>query len=575
MIQDKGSNYSFFDHTEKANPSRSVFDLSFLNSLTIANGGIIVPIAVLETLPYDDMDINVSALIRVLPQVVTLYSRQRLFIHAYYSRFGELWCDAETFMTKGYNGNTNIVRPSISLTNFDTSVCGVDGSETVKPESLADYFGLPQGVAYAKLFEAGVSALPFMMYERIYRDYYMNKNFYIENRQWLPNDDGDLRLNTDGEIISVKNNPSIPEGDSPITFGKLHYRDWTQDYFTSAVPFAQRGEPASFGLGGDAPVIVRSNRDYNMFFGIDSDSTIKFGANRTSSPTGSLYLSGANATAPTWAVSGEGAGLAASNLVVDLSSASAITVEQLRTALIAQSEMETMARTDGSYAEFGLAFFGKVSKVAHSYKPTYIGGTYQPLVFTEVVQTSATTTDVGSASPLGAQAGHGISASSGNIGHITCDDYGYIMVVASIMPDTYYCQGLHRMWTRLTQDDMYLPDRAKLGMQAVKNQELYFSGSLSTDRDIFAYQGRADEYRYMENTIHGKIADSTNSSFFPYTQARIFESVPGYSQDFALADDVRKDYLFSQVESAYTAQFAFSIRAVRPLPYKAIPAQLI
>lgn len=566
MIQDKGSNYSFFDHTEKANPSRSVFDLSFLNSLTINNAGLIIPIALFETLPYDDFDINISALLRVLPQVVTLYSRQRLFIHAYYSRLGELWCDAETFMTKGYNGNTNIVRPSISLTNFDTSVCGVAGSETVKPESLADYFGLPQGVTYAKLFEAGVSALPFMMYERIYRDYYMNKNFYIENRQWLPNDDGELRLNSEGEIISVKNNPTIPQGDSPITFGKLHYRDWTQDYFTSAVPFAQRGEPSSFGMNGSAPVIQSSGDVLKFTTGhypaqpisqrnVGNDYTVLSLSPYDSSNSGNLsYVSG---------------------LSVDLSGASAITVEQLRTALIAQSEMETMARTDGSYAEFGLAFFGKVSKVAHSYKPTYIGGTYQPLVFTEVVQTSATTTDVGSSSPLGAQAGHGISASSGNIGHISCDDYGYIMIVASIMPDTYYCQGLHRMWTRLTQDDMYLPDRAKLGMQAIKNQELYFSGSLATDRDIFAYQGRADEFRYMENSIHGKIADKNNASFFPYTQARLFESVPGYSQDFALADDIRKDYLFSQVESAYTAQFAVSVRAVRPLPYKAIPAQII
>lgn len=576
MIQDSGSNYSFYDHTEKAHPPRSVFDLSHLNSLTIPNAGLIVPIALLETMPDDDFDISVSALIRVLPQVVTLYSRQRIFIHAYYSRFQELWNDAETFMTKGYNGDTNLVRPSISLTNFDTNVCGTTGSNTVAPDSLSDYFGLPIGAKYSDLFAAGVSALPFMMYERIYRDYYMNKNFYTENKQWLPNDDGDLRLNTNGDIISVLNSPTIPTGDTPIAFGALHYRDWTQDYFTSAVPWPQRGTAAGIPLSsGFTPVRIGNDSTSrvsvigvsglgNFLDFTSSNSSNRLGPDSVSIPsnvvstrTGSLFPA------------------TSQPLNVDLSAVSPITVNQLRTALIEQSEMETMARTDGSYSEFGLAFFGVRSKASRSYKPTYIGGNYQSMVFTEVLQTSATTTAAGNASPLGSQAGHGISAKTGNIGHIYCDDYGYIMIVASIMPDTYYHQGLDRMWTRLTQNDMFLPDRAKLGMQAITNGELYFSGTLANDRDVWAYQGRGDEYRYMQNKIHGKIADSTNNSFYPYTQARTFSSLPGYSQDFARADDVRKDYLFSQVEDAYTAQFQINIRAVRPLPYKAVPASII
>lgn len=573
MIQDSGSNYSFYDHTEKAHPPRSVFDLSHLNSLTIPNAGLIVPIALLETMPDDDFDISVSSLIRVLPQVVTLYSRQRIFIHAYYSRLQELWNDAETFMTKGYNGDTNLVRPSISLTNFDTNVCGSTGANTVAPDSLSDYFGLPIGAKYSDLFAAGVSALPFMMYERIYRDYYMNKNFYTENKQWLPNDDGDLRLNTNGDIISVLNSPTIPTGDTPISFGALHYRDWTQDYFTSAVPWPQRGTAAGIPLSsGRTPVLLGDGplHYYNKSSSTSGTWVGLLNASNTSDAT-----LGSAVTTDTTRNYGAVTLPDTVPITVDLSSVSPITVNQLRTALIEQSEMETMARTDGSYSEFGLAFFGVRSKASRSFKPTYIGGNYQSMVFTEVLQTSATTTSAGNASPLGSQAGHGISAKTGNIGHIYCDDFGYIMIVASIMPDTYYHQGLDRMWTRLTQNDMFLPDRAKLGMQAITNGELYFSGTLVNDRDVWAYQGRGDEYRYMQNKIHGKIADSTNNSFYPYTQARTFSSLPGYSQDFARADDVRKDYLFSQVEDAYTAQFQINIRAVRPLPYKAVPASII
>lgn len=241
MIQDRGSNYQFYNHVERANTQKSVFDLSSLVTTTIDNGGTIIPLKWFETLPGDKFEINFEALLRVMPQTVPLMSRQRLFIHAYYSRLGELWEDAETYMTKGYTGTEEIVKPTITEDNFDATLWN-EGNGTVQPESLAQYLGLPLGAKYSDLQESGVTCLPFMMYERVYRDYYMNKNYYTENRQWLPNDDGQLRVNTAGNIVSVINNPNIPEGQEEIKFGRLHYRDWTQDYFTSALPWPQRGE---------------------------------------------------------------------------------------------------------------------------------------------------------------------------------------------------------------------------------------------------------------------------------------------------------------------------------------------
>lgn len=608
MIQDSGSNYKFYNHTEKANPSKSVFDLSSLITTTINNGGTIIPLKWFETIPGDKFDINFQALLRVMPQEVPLYSRQRMFIHAYYSRLEELWNEAQTYMTKGYTGKENLTKPTISSDNFDETLWN-GGNGTVGVESLAQYLGLPLGAKYSDLAESGVTCLPFMMYERIYRDYYMNRNYYTENRQWLPNDDGDLRVNTNGEIISVINNPDIPEGQDEIKFGRLHYRDWTQDYFTSALPWPQRGEAETLN-GSGSNVTITGGSIAQDFLPLQTAGEIfvrtEAGATSTTREQRRLYLQTRGYQQGTIPVNpsiwlnvgdevnypqsanqdlnssqaetadaslGVNINIPKNDITIPANLSIGIRAEDIRELLLNQKELETMARTDGSYAEFGLAFFGEVSKTARSYKPTYIGGTYQNITFGEVLQNGASTDD----SPLGNFAGRGGMSTSGDLGTVYCDDYGYIMIVASIVPDTYYSQGLDRKWTRQTQEDEYLPDRAKLGMQAILNEELMFTGDLEKDKYGWAWQNRFDELRYEANTITGKIADTSNESFYPYTQARRFtgEEAPGFSQEFARMDDVRKDYLVSKEESAYIMQCSIGVRAVRPLPYKAIPASLI
>lgn len=606
MVNDSGSNYKFYNHLEKSRPPRSVFDKSFLHTTTISNSGKLVPVALFETLPGDTWTLGVKALVRAMAQVVPLMSRQRLFLHAYYSRSQELWNEFETFMTKGYDGKTVLSMPTISEANFDTDLWD-SGNGIVRPGSMADYLGLPQGAKYSDLASAGVSALPFMMVKRVVRDYYTNFNYHTTDRYLLPNDDGDFRLNTSGTIISTDGATT-----NPIPFGTDEYRDWTQDFFTSALPWPQRGAQATMSAnpvaesvfsGDSVDSFQRLSRESDgasvgfagLHFGMTSTGGAGLDVGQTipgylraygSSP--SVSVAGATGSASGGLISGElpsevVSGYAGVKLNFTPSGSVTTTVggitfnaDQFRTLFINQSEMEKMARTDGSYTQFGLAFFGVASKASRTYKPTYIGGTYQPIVYTEVVQTSATTGSASSSgSPLGASAGHGVSSFGDVLGTQYCDDYGYILVMASIMPDTYYSQGLDRMWTRRTQADMYLPERDKLGMEPILNKELYFSGDVETDDDVWAYQNRHDEYRYTSNRISGKVADSTNRSFFPYTQARHFSSLPGYSADFARADDVRKDYLFADVEDAFVCQFAVSARAVRCMPYKAVPASII
>ena len=635
---DTGSNYHFGDKMLRPSFPRSLFDLSHLSTMTIKNAGFVFPISLWRTVPSDEFDISVRSLIRVLPQKVPLYSRQRLYIYAFYSRNGDLWENWNTFVSKGLAGTTVKTIPTLTASNSGISA-------PVACDSISDYLGFPIGATASTMLSGKFSALPMMMYARIWRDYFFNRNFAVASNAsgdlsngmeyLLPDNDDHFRLNDDGEIISFKEHGvttlfdlndvgSLPylDNNNKFHFGLFPHL-YPDDYFTSALPFQQRGDSPSIdfalsslsgkssfdltfpdssysGLGvklnsagnlfpsnsgaittlgsfrelwlgsqGNSPSFLVSNRDVDSASGFNSAFNNwlqnKFNEAHTESglfhgayPYGTLHVSNNDMSISN--ISGFNA---------------SITLNSLRELTINQLELERMARTDGSYAEFSETFFGVRPKNAVDYRPVYIGGSYTSLSFTEVLQTSASS----GSSFLGQYAGHGIGADNqGYLGHVYCDDYGYIMVLGCIMPDVYYHQGVDKHYTELNQSQMLLPDRAKLGMQPILNQELYLQAYTAVDSDgnpinenLFAYQDIFDDYRFMNNRIHGQIADSSKLSFFPYTQSRHFNSLPNWSYEFAAATDVRKDYLAATIEDAYTAQFDINVRAVRPLPSQSIP----
>ena len=628
---DSGSNYKFGNKMKVNDNPRSLFDLSHLNTLTMDNAGKLIPIALWETLPSDDFDINVDCLLRVLPQVVPLYSRQRMYIYGFYSRYSDLWNNWQVFMDKGYTGNVTKTIPTLhfqfSATTNNVHQPYYEDEDThenvdylVTPDSLFDYMGLPIGASLNDMFNvtglltgAGISALPFMMYLRIYRDYFMNKNHWINDRVMLPDDDSRFRLNDAGELLSAKDESKHMyfDGDNDITIDSnnytmgLLYHDYPDDYFISALPFTQRGTAAKLNWSIDTSDLTASttlsginnmtfanaykNTDplptnYDDFSGIGIyyNSTpplngVPFAIPVTSTSSHPNEADGFNSAMQTQLNK-----LSATTTLSGSSISLGITLEDIRKLAIEQQELEQLARTDGSYRQFGLSFFGETSRAAYDFRPTYIGGTYKNIAFTEVLQTSGQSipAEGETGTPLGTYAGHGISGiSNGRIGHIHCDDYGMIMLVACIMPDVYYSQGLDRIFTDSLQSEKFMPERAKLGMQPIYNKELYYAGNNGADSGddnyLWAYQNPFDYLRYLPNKIHGKIADPTNNSFYPYTQARHFTQLPNWGRSFSNASDVRKDYLVASTEDAYSAQFSINIRAVRPLPYRALPAELV
>lgn len=603
---DSGSQYQFGDKLQRASFPRSAFDLSHLFTTTVNNAGSIFPVMCKEVLPSDSWQIKINALLRVLPQVVPLYSRQRVYFDGFFVRCSDTWKHWNTYMSKGKSGNTVLTRPSLTLDNVSTDGLTLtpDGSDfstctsaIVQADSIYDYMGIPVGTDLKALITAGyhIDALPFMALQQIYRWYYLNKNAFIDDNAMFPEDDSDFRLDNNGNIISFNNS-----GLSSSILGSNMWRLWAQDYFTSALPFAQRGTaptlPFSFSLDSSftgnlsadslsSSVDVNNNNYLRFGFRLDGKETnplVYADIHRVGSEISSLsstYSSGAQSTG-TYSLSSISGGnefdhkLYFNNVNFDLASFSgstSVVLDDIRRLAISQLELERMARTDGTYEEFGLTFYGITSRNAIDFKPVYIGSCYQDVSFSEVLQTSET-----GSSPLGAYAGHGVSVTNdGNLGVLNADDYGYVIILCSIMPDVYYCQGLDRMYTKSIQEEEFLPQRDKMGMRPILNQELYLSGTKEVDEDLFAYQNPFDEYRYLQNEIHGKLADVTNLSFSPYTQFRSFDSTPNWNNNFLQATDVRKDYLAAMSEDAYTMQVRFDIRAVRPLSYIASPAEVI
>ena len=140
---DSGSNYSFGDKMMKPNLARSGFDWSCLNSLTIENAGMLIPIFFDEVLPSSSYDLQVQALLRVLPQVVPLYSRQRLYIHAFGARYSDLFKDAGVYITKGFNGNNILKKPVLTADMLDPDLFPAGMDTVITAGSLFDYLDLP------------------------------------------------------------------------------------------------------------------------------------------------------------------------------------------------------------------------------------------------------------------------------------------------------------------------------------------------------------------------------------------------------------------------------------------------
>jgi hypothetical protein len=508
-------------------PQTNTFDLSHDRKFS-GKIGELMPISVMEVVPGDKFNIKATNLTRFAPLITPIMHQASVYCHFFFVPNRILWPNWENFISGGEDGLADPTFPTVDLT-IPTQY-GV--------QTLADYLGLPTGSQLSN-----VSALPFAAYQKIYQDYYRDENLITKTDVTLS--DG-TQSNTD-----------------TIELSSMKKRAWQHDYFTSALPWTQRGPEATIPLGTSAPI------SYNN----SSSSPTRIRDNATGSLLGAFTFDGASAL-ETSSLGRLKADIpsstnldidSSSNYLADLSQATASSINDLRRAFRLQEWLERNARGGARYIEIITAHFGVRSSDARLQRPEFLGGSSTPITISEVLQTSANANEP---SPQGNMAGHGVSVGSSNYVSYRAEEHGYIIGIMSVMPKTAYQQGVPKHWKKLDKFDYYWPSFANIGEQPIYNEEIYHQNN-ATDAEVFGYTPRYAEYKYIPSTVHGLFR--TNLNF--WHMGRIFTTKPTLNADFIECDasEVERVFNVPEGDEHLYVYLHNEVKATRLMPYFGTP----
>ena len=532
-------------------PKRNKFDLSHDKKLTLKMGELI-PIFCQEVLPSDTFYIDTAQVMRMAPMLAPIMHKIDVYTHFFFVPNRILWENSEKFFTGGEDGTANPVYPYVNLAH--------DKDYT---STNVDYLGMPSmGIGFTG--STRVSAMPFAGLAKIYNEYYRDQNLETE----LP-----WKL-TDGDNTSSM----------AAVMGKPLKRAWRHDYFTSNLPFPQKGPDVIMPLGDEAPIVYEGtditpiiespvqfdNGPYPMYTqtvrGVNTGNESPNTDLGTTNSNGVLRdLQGGGGSPRLLDISNtHHAKTSFAGIVASLKNATQGTINDLRTAFRLQEWLERNARAGSRYSEFLKAHFGVTSSDARLQRPEYLGGGKSPIVISEVLQTSATAEED---TPLATMGGHGLNVGRTKGFNYYSEEHGFIIGIMSVLPRADYYQGIPRQFTKFERMEHFYPTFAHLGEQETKNKELYVTGT-SDDEETFGYLPRYTEYRYIQNTVHGEFRKTLDF----WHLGRKFENKPNLNSDFIKCDPSTRIFAVEDEtwEQLY-CQMNLKITAKRPLPFYGTP----
>lgn len=492
-----------FTTVQTKRPPSSTFDLSHDLKFSF-NMGEIVPTTVMEVIPGDSVSLGFENMLRFGALISPVMHKIKVSTHYFFVPNRILWPNWEEFIT----GNETPPHPYFKPHNTGSN-------NVIQKGSLADYMGIPTLTSTDQETEylPEINAFPFAAYWRIMHEYYMDQN----NTDEADRD----QLKAYSELVDGDN---TGDGDGGTAFGAvncipaLFTRAWNHDYFTSALPFAQKGDSVRLPIG-ELPVGI-ANPDTNVQMRSVSGGGIE--------PNGVMEINDGR-----WQNARDATGVrnnvVPSNLVATPDEGSFGTITNLRRAFRLQEWLEKNARGGTRYNESVKAHFGIISSDARLQRPEYIGGSTQNMIISEVLSTAETlnsTNDV--TNPVGALSGHGISVGGSKSMRYRAEEHGFIIGVVSVMPETAYQQGLARKFTKLDKFDYPWPSFATIGEQEIKNQEIYLDFTDDENQDTFGYIPRYMEYKFENNRIAGDFRDTLDF----WHLGRQFENRPSLNRDF-------------------------------------------